>query len=145
MFLRGNKLPTVDTRRPIADIPTRTVTPPERLKNNQKSKTAPKQKMKTNLLRSTANMILTISALALALTLAGCATHPAETAPATAATAAAGDAYPIKTCVVSGDPLGKEPYVFTHNGQTIKLCCKDCLAKFNAEPAKYLAKITAPK
>ena len=51
--------------------------------------------------------------------------------------------YPLKTCVVSGEKLGEmgDPYVFTHEGQEIKLCCKGCLKKFNAEPAKYLKKI----
>ena len=39
--------------------------------------------------------------------------------------AASGGSYPLTKCVVSGDDLGDKPYVFTHNGQTVKLCCKD--------------------
>lgn len=52
-------------------------------------------------------------------------------------------AYPLKTCVVTDEKLGDhgKPYVFTHEGQEIKLCCKDCLKDFKAEPAKYLKKI----
>ena len=54
----------------------------------------------------------------------------------------------LKTCVVSGDKLtdmGK-PYVFTHEGQEVKLCCKDCLKDFKKDPAKYMKKINeAPK
>lgn len=56
--------------------------------------------------------------------------------------------YPLKTCVVSDEPLGGdhgEPYVFVHEGQEIKLCCKPCLKDFNKEPAKYLKKIDAGK
>lgn len=54
--------------------------------------------------------------------------------------------YPLKTCVVSDEPLGGdhgEPYTFVHQGQEIKLCCKPCLKDFNKEPAKYLKKIEA--
>ena len=51
----------------------------------------------------------------------------------------------LKTCVVSGDKLTEmgKPYVFTHEGQEVKLCCKDCLKDFNKEPAKYMKKINA--
>ena len=50
--------------------------------------------------------------------------------------------YPLSTCLVTGEAFehGK-PYTFVHDGQEIKLCCKDCLADFNKEPAKYLKKI----
>lgn len=54
--------------------------------------------------------------------------------------------YPLKTCVVSGEKLGGdmgEPYVFTHNGQEIKLCCKSCLKDFKKDPAKYMKKVEA--
>ena len=46
----------------------------------------------------------------------------------------------IKTCVVSGeklDSMGK-PYVFTHEGQEVKFCCKNCLKDFKKDPAKYM-------
>jgi YHS domain-containing protein len=51
--------------------------------------------------------------------------------------------YPLTTCVVSGEKLGEmgAPYVFTHKGQEIKLCCKNCLQDFNKDPAKFLKKI----
>jgi len=51
--------------------------------------------------------------------------------------------YPLKTCVVSDEKLGDmgDPYVFTHNGQEVKLCCKGCLKDFNKDSAKYLKKI----
>jgi hypothetical protein len=55
-------------------------------------------------------------------------------------------AYPLTKCLVTdeGFNLGK-PYRFIHEGQEIKLCCKDCRADFKKEPAKYLSKLNAPK
>jgi hypothetical protein len=41
----------------------------------------------------------------------------------------------------SCDNAAAKPYVFTHQGQEIKLCCKDCLKDFKKEPAKYTKKI----
>ncbi len=51
--------------------------------------------------------------------------------------------YPLDKCVVTDEKLGEhgKPYVFTHEGQEIKMCCKDCLKDFKKEPAKYLKKI----
>ena len=53
-------------------------------------------------------------------------------------------AYPLTTCIVSGEKLGEmgEPFVFTHEGQEIKLCCKSCKKKFDKDPATYLKKLT---
>jgi hypothetical protein len=50
--------------------------------------------------------------------------------------------YPLKKCVVSGEVLGGDlgkPVPVTYQGQTILLCCKSCLKKFNANPEKYFA------
>ena len=51
------------------------------------------------------------------------------------------------TCIVSDEKLGEmgDPYVFVHEGQEIKLCCKSCLKKFNKEPDKYLKKLDEKK
>jgi hypothetical protein len=48
---------------------------------------------------------------------------------------------------VSGEKLGEhgKPYVFTHEGQELKLCCKPCLKDFKKDPAKYLKKLTDEK
>jgi hypothetical protein len=61
------------------------------------------------------------------------------------ATAATADAYPLATCVVSGDKLGDmgEPFVHIHKQEgkpdrTVKFCCKGCLKDFQKDPAKYL-------
>lgn len=53
-------------------------------------------------------------------------------------------AYPLTTCVVTGEKLGEggmQAYTFVENGQEVKLCCKSCLKKFNADKEKYMAKI----
>jgi hypothetical protein len=61
--------------------------------------------------------------------------------------AAAIAAYPIATCVVSGDKLEDGDmgpvinYVHKEAGKPdrlVRLCCKGCIKKFNKEPAKYL-------
>jgi YHS domain-containing protein len=50
--------------------------------------------------------------------------------------------YTMDKCLVSGEALepGKQ-YTFVHDGQEVKLCCKDCLADFNKNPEKYMAKL----
>jgi hypothetical protein len=51
--------------------------------------------------------------------------------------------YPLDKCIVSDeklDSMGK-PYVFTHEGQEIKMCCKSCLKDFKKDTAKYLKKL----
>lgn len=51
--------------------------------------------------------------------------------------------YPMEVCVVSGEKLGSmgEPFVFVHEGQQVKLCCKGCKKDFDAGPKKFVAKI----
>ncbi len=56
---------------------------------------------------------------------------------------AAPAAYPLKTCLVSDNELGSMGKVVTkvYQEQEIKLCCKPCIKKFDANPAKYLGKL----
>jgi|LakMenEpi03Aug12_release.lakeMendotaPanAssembly.Ray.scaffolds.fasta_scaffold488870_1 hypothetical protein len=58
--------------------------------------------------------------------------------------APAADSYPLSTCVVSGEALGSmgQPIVIRHEGAEVRLCCKGCVKKFNADPAKYLEKLS---
>ncbi len=66
----------------------------------------------------------------------------------TAAAFAQAATYPVTTCVVSGEKLGEmgAPYVFKHENTEVQLCCERCKAKFDKDPAKYLAKlVTAQK
>ncbi len=60
-----------------------------------------------------------------------------------AAATAADKPYPLKTCLVSGNALGSmgKVVVKSYQGQEIKFCCKPCVKKFDANPAKYLAKM----
>ena len=60
-----------------------------------------------------------------------------------AVAAPVGDAYPLGSCPVSGGKLGSmgAPFTYTHEGRDLRFCCKGCLPKFKADPAKYLAKI----
>jgi len=55
--------------------------------------------------------------------------------------------YPLKTCAVSDEEISDKgdmkPYVFTHEGREVKLCCKSCLKDFKKDTAKYMAKIEA--
>ena len=45
----------------------------------------------------------------------------------------------VAICPVSGDEAEADLSA-THAGKTYYLCCKKCLKKFKADPAKYLAK-----
>jgi hypothetical protein len=52
--------------------------------------------------------------------------------------------YPLKKCLVSDEKFGGDmgdPYVFTHEGREIKLCCKACLKDFKKDSAKYIKKL----
>lgn len=51
--------------------------------------------------------------------------------------------YPLDKCIVSDEKLGEmgKPFVFTYEGQEIKLCCKSCQKDFKKAPAKYLKKL----
>lgn len=55
------------------------------------------------------------------------------------------DAYPLDTCVVSGEKLGAhgEPYIFHYEGREVRFCCKMCRKDFLKEPAKYLKMLDA--
>jgi YHS domain-containing protein len=52
-----------------------------------------------------------------------------------------------EVCPVSGEKLGSmgKPYVFTHEGKEVKLCCKSCLKDFKKDPDKYLKKTEPAK
>ena len=66
-----------------------------------------------------------------------------------AASADAKAAYPLTTCVVSGDELGGdmgEPVDYIHKedgkpDRLVRFCCKPCIKDFKKDPAKYLKAI----
>jgi len=51
--------------------------------------------------------------------------------------------YSKTTCIVTDNRLGSmgRPVSEIYQGQEIKFCCKPCIAKFHADPNKYMAKI----
>ncbi|MEQ1843717.1 MAG: hypothetical protein ABL994_25215 [Verrucomicrobiales bacterium] len=51
--------------------------------------------------------------------------------------------YPLNYCVVTDNELGSMGKVVTkvYGDQQIKFCCKACVAKFEKNPTKYLAKL----
>jgi YHS domain-containing protein len=46
-------------------------------------------------------------------------------------------------CPVAGDPVDPNVSV-VYKGRTVYFCCKDCVAKFNKDPEKYMAKLDPP-
>jgi YHS domain-containing protein len=94
-------------------------------------------------------LALTASSTAFAATCGGCCATATPMADAAKPDAAV-KPYPLDTCIVSGEKLDADPgmksYTFVHEGQEIKLCCKNCLKKFNKSPETYLKKLaSAPK
>lgn len=52
--------------------------------------------------------------------------------------------YQLKVCLVSDEKFGGdmgEPYVFVHDGQEVKLCCKSCKKDFDKEKKKFMKKL----
>jgi hypothetical protein len=82
-------------------------------------------------------MIKTVTVVALA------AAFAASPLSALAAEKTKPKPYPMEKCVVSDEKLGEmgKPYVFTHEGREVKLCCKSCLKDFKKDTAKYVKKI----
>ena len=79
------------------------------------------------------------------LLFAGCESdrHDHSTHPHSAA---AVKPYPLNKCLVTDEAFEHgTPYTFVHNGQEVKLCCKDCLADFKKEPAKYMSKLNGSR
>ncbi len=51
--------------------------------------------------------------------------------------------YPLKTCIISGEPLDGhgEPVSKIYETQEVKFCCKPCIKKFDKDVAGNLKKI----
>ncbi len=56
---------------------------------------------------------------------------------------AIGHPYTLGTCPVSGEELGSmgDPLHYNYQGRDIAFCCKGCIPKFEADPAKFIAAI----
>ena len=54
-------------------------------------------------------------------------------------------AYPLKTCLMSGEPLPADAPALVYKEQEFKFCCKDCKKNFAKDPAKNAAKLPKAK
>ncbi len=91
-----------------------------------------------------------LALLASILSIAGCGGGEKSKAakPVDPAMASLIAAYPLDTCVVSGEKLGGdhgEPHDVIHEGRLVRFCCSPCVKEFNKEPAKFLAMIDEAK
>jgi hypothetical protein len=70
-----------------------------------------------------------------AFTLASCQT--------TGSTAGGVRPYTKDVCIVSANKLGSmgDPVTLNHERQEVKFCCQPCVAKFEANPQKYLSQL----
>lgn len=77
-------------------------------------------------------MIITLVASAFLASCAGTATTAGDVKP-----------YTRNTCIVSDNKLGSmgTPITKVYGDQEVKFCCKPCIAKFEKDPQKYLAKL----
>lgn len=69
--------------------------------------------------------------------------EPAFSALDAAAIAAQTADYPLKTCPISGKPLGDNPRDVLHGSQLVRLCCDSCVRKFEAAPGAAVAAVRA--
>ena len=53
--------------------------------------------------------------------------------------------YPLDVCIVGGEKLGSmgAPATLIYQGQQVKFCCSGCQPEFEANPAKFLQKLSA--
>lgn len=78
------------------------------------------------------------------LFLSSCASTSSPAGASTASASTGGvKAYPLKTCVVTGNDLGSmgDEQRIVYQGQEVKFCCTPCVEKFKKNPEKYLAKL----
>ena len=62
----------------------------------------------------------------------------------------ANEEYPLKTCVVSDEPLPADFVAYTHRepgkpDRVVRLCCEGCIEDFRINPEKFLKKLDAAK
>ncbi len=53
--------------------------------------------------------------------------------------------YPLTTCVVSGEDLDEDAQDVMFGTTLVRFCCEKCIAKFEKNPAAFLAKIDAAR
>jgi YHS domain-containing protein len=80
-------------------------------------------------------------ALSTSLFVTGALAIVAVATPTTQPAAAAPTTQPVnKLCPISHEAIDPAVTV-VYDGKVIAFCCRDCLAKFNADPQKYIADV----
>lgn len=79
----------------------------------------------------------------LVLLCAGTAIVITACASGTSSSLGGAKAYPRNTCIVTDNDLGSmgDEQRLVYQGQELKFCCAPCVKKFQANPAKYMAKL----
>jgi len=57
--------------------------------------------------------------------------------------AAQGPSYPLKTCPLTGEPLGEKPAELVFGTKLVRVCCRTCARKTKIKPEPVLAKVDA--
>lgn len=85
----------------------------------------------------------TLAAAAVLAALAAAAAGALADATDLASTSPASRPYPLETCIVTGEPLGGmgAPVTQVFGDREVRFCCEGCVAKFESDPAGYLARI----
>lgn len=102
--------------------------------------------MKKNIVRTLAALLLAAGGLAFASAQDGgkalAAAKPAA-ADNAAIVAQQKPAYPLATCVISGEKLGSmgDPVEHVVEGRLVRLCCEGCVAAVNKDPKAAIAKV----
>lgn len=51
--------------------------------------------------------------------------------------------YPLKTCIVSEEPIEEPAKEILYGTRLVRVCCKGCVREFHADPPRILAKLHA--
>lgn len=88
------------------------------------------------------NTLLSGALASVLLALAACASTDTGST-ATATTAKGVKPYTSDMCITTDNKLGSmgDPVTMVYEGQEVKFCCQPCVAKFKANPKKYLANL----
>ena len=99
------------------------------------------------------NVLRTVIMLATVTVLLTCAAgcsdgqngNTQSTPPSVTTKTDVGDTYPLKTCVVSGEPLDEfgDPVIVQYEGREVRFCCGDCSDAFKQAPSQYMALLDA--
>lgn len=88
--------------------------------------------------------LIILTPLALTLVLGSCSKQEVNGSADASTATTTPKPYPLEVCLVSGEELGSmgEPVVIIHEGQEIRFCCDRCQPKFEADPERYLSKLS---